>query len=103
MSMIPVEKRAGLGFEIIGQGNRVFATLYAERGSGFVALNQVPRTDGRLETNGISTLEKGISGEQIVWRPKAAPLNEIGLLFKDYVAANGWKGSPEALERLSLL
>jgi hypothetical protein len=101
--MIPPEKRAGLGFEIIGQGNKVFATLYAEKGTSFVALNLVPHEDGRLVANGVSTLEKGASGEQIVWRPKAAPLKEISQLFKGYVAANGWKGSPEALERLSLL
>jgi hypothetical protein len=101
--MLPAEQRAGLGFEILGQGKKVFGTLYTEKGSTFVPIHLIPRQDGRVESNGDSSLILGSTGEEIVWRPKAAPLNEIGNLFRDYVAANGWKGSPEALKRLSVL
>ncbi len=103
MSMIPPEQRAGLGFEIIGQGKRVFGTLYTEKGSRYAPIHLIPHADGRVEANGDSTLAIGTSGEEIVWRPKAAPLTEIGNLFRDYVDANGWKGSPEALKRIQTL
>ena len=103
MIMITAEQRAGLGVEIYGTGPKITATFYAEKGSTFTELHRIPTPDGRIENHGTTDLVKGLTGPELVWRTEIAPRQVIGALLRDYVAVNGWKGSPDALKRIETL
>jgi len=101
--MITSEQRPALGITVTRHqevdGPHVLPSMYIQRGSGFVPVNEIPQPGGKILKVGRSELVAGKQGMEILWNMGDLKPSDARSFVTSYVETNGYSGDPQALNR----